>query len=169
MPEHPASAERQMNFGYGANLDASVFRRCPDAIDLGNAILPDHRWLATAAGVATVVPQPDSLVHGALLSLSARDQDSLDRFEALDLGFYRREQHDVITAAGGRARAWVYFANQPDPGRPIPAYLAAVVEAARERKFPAHYIAELEAWGRLNPPIVASPRPHWEEIFEAPP
>lgn len=158
-----------MNFGYGANLDASVYSRCPDAIDMGNAILPDHRWLATAAGVATVVPQPGSLVHGVLLSLSARDQDSLDRFEALDLGFYRRERHELITAAGGRVRGWVYFANQPEPGQPIPHYLTAVVEAARQRGLPADYIAELEAWGRLNTGSVASPRPHWEEIFGARP
>jgi len=158
-----------LNFGYGANLDASVYGRCPDAIDLGNAILPVHRWLATAAGVATVVPQPGGLVHGVLLSLSARDQDSLDRFEALDLGFYRREQHEVVTATGGRVRAWVYFANQPEPGRPIPPYLTAVVEAARQRGFPADYIAELEAWGRLNTGTVAGPRPHWEEIFDATP
>lgn len=164
----PAEADRQLNFGYGANLDGSVYDRCPDAIDLGNARLPDHRWLATAAGVATVVRHPRGVVHGVLWSLSARDLENLDRFEATELGFYRRERHEVITDAGERARAWVYFANQPQAGEPIPLYLAAIVEAARQRRFPTEYIAELQAWGSLSTGAEAGRRRHWQDVFDPP-
>jgi gamma-glutamylcyclotransferase (GGCT)/AIG2-like uncharacterized protein YtfP len=53
--------------------------RCPLARRIGAGILRDHRLLFR--GVADVEPRQDSVVHGALWSITRECEESLDEFE----------------------------------------------------------------------------------------
>ena len=51
-----------------------------------------------------------------------------------------------IVHAGKRQRVLVYVAHRRSRGQPRPGYLEIVVQAARELKLPAYYIASLQRW-----------------------
>jgi len=136
-----------LNFAYGINITDGMLWRCPNAIDLGSSVLEEFRWLTNSRGVASVVRDPGTETHGVLWALTSRDLAVLDRFEGIATNFYRRRTAQVRRVDDGRLyEAWVYEATDPTPGPPAQVYLASIIEAARERGFPASYIAELTAW-----------------------
>lgn len=139
-----------VHFAYGANMSRAVMRRyAPDARPLGTAILPDHRFVITGDGYASVEPARAETVHGVLWRITPRDRVSLDAWENVDGGLYRAE---IVAVAGpaGRAQALVYYARPRGEGRPRPGYIELVIAAAQEWRLPEDYVRSLEAW---------SPRP----------
>ncbi len=79
-------------FAYGSNLDPEQMDwRCPDAIALGAARLNDWAWRIGGRGYATVSPSPGHHVWGAIWNVSDSDLASLDRYEGVAGGLYRRE------------------------------------------------------------------------------
>jgi len=135
-----------LHFAYGSNMDRAVMcKHAPGAIPLGVARLEGYRFIVTADGYASVVPQARGCVHGLLWRLTARDLVTLDRWENIAAGLYRAELLPVITA-GKRRRALVYVARLCRRGVPRPGYMETIVQAARECKLPAHYVASLQRW-----------------------
>ncbi len=67
---------RRVYFACGSNLDPVQFhQRGPKSEILGPATLRDHRWYITERGVASVKPDPGSLVYGILARLTENDED----------------------------------------------------------------------------------------------
>jgi gamma-glutamylcyclotransferase (GGCT)/AIG2-like uncharacterized protein YtfP len=119
-------------------------RTAPRARLLGRARLDGHRIAIGRAGYGTVVPDPDGRVHGVLWELTAADGASLDRFEGVAQGWYRREIRE-IEGADGPTPAMLYLAADATPGQAHPDYLRQVLTAAADAGLPPEYLTELAA------------------------
>ena len=135
-----------LHFAYGSNMHRAVMRKhAPTAQPLHPARLEGYRFVATADGYASVVPDRSRCVHGLLWRLKPRDRVTLDLWENIAKGLYRAEMLPVMDASG-RRRVLVYVARRRPLGQPRPGYMEIVVKAARELDLPADYIASLEEW-----------------------
>lgn len=134
------------HFAYGANMSRAVMRRhAAEARAIGPAILPDHRFVITGDGYASVELARAQSVYGVLWRIAPRDRVTLDNWENVAGGLYRAN-----TLAVRRKRclvpALVYFARPKGEGHPKPGYLELVLAAAREWNLPQSYIETLEDW-----------------------
>lgn len=115
--------------------------RCPAACEIGTVVLPDWRFILARSGYATIVPERGARVVGVLWSLTAECERTLDEFEEVDGGLFRR---DSIMVAG--ERALVYLATDTVPSRARAGYVEAIIAAAEVRGFRADYVEELRGW-----------------------
>lgn len=87
----------RLYFAYGSNMDFDQMEfRCPGAKFLGVATLPHHRLRMDSAGYATVVPDPNSHVQGALWNLDGADESKMDYYEGVESGFYEKAYVSVL-------------------------------------------------------------------------
>lgn len=145
MPDH---LETGLYFAYGSNMNlAQMASRCPGSTASGLATFADWRFVINERGVATIEESPGTRVLGVLWNVTADHIETLDGFEGLALGYYRR---DVISVRhnGGLAEAYVYIDHRTDPGAPRPGYLERILAGANENGIPSEYIKELESWFR---------------------
>ena len=132
-------------FAYGSNLDPEQMDwRCPDAIALGAARLNDWAWRIGGRGYATVSPSPGHHVWGAIWNVSDSDLASLDRYEGVAGGLYRREITSV-TAKNQPVDVHLYIENYDDHGMPRPDYLERIIAGARWFDLPQAWIDDLAA------------------------
>jgi len=135
-------------FAYGSNMDVQQMAvRCPDAVVVGTACLPGHRFLINTHGVATVVPAQGEAVHGVLWEVSKADEASLDYYEGVAAGFYRKVIARVRLDNGNVADALIYLARDDKPGHARPGYLERVVAAAECHLLAHEYIKALRSTG----------------------
>lgn len=133
-------------------MDGAIMRRhAPAAIALGVAALPNHRFVITADGYASVLPAQAETVHGVLWRLTPRDRVTLDLWESVSSGQYRTETLPVKLPNGRRAVALVYLARPRSAGRPKAGYMELVLAAARAWKLPPAYITSLQSWLPAQP------------------
>ena len=119
-------------FAYGSNMDVRQMAvRCPDAVVIGRACLCGHSFLINTHGVATVIPAKEACVHGILWKISAKDEASLDRYEGVATGFYRKATVSVLPDGGVQIKALIYIASDDQPGQPRPGYMERVMDAAK--------------------------------------
>ena len=83
---------------------AAMARRCPGANLIGRAQLPGYRFVIAKAGFAGLEPDPASDVYGVLWDLSDAHVASLDDYEGVPEGLYRKA---VFTVEGGPALVYV--------------------------------------------------------------
>ena len=140
---HP---ERWSYFAYGSNMDpVQMASRCPGADPLEVAVLRDHQLAYTydapgwEGGVATVIPEPGSQVWGVVWSLTARHLDTLDDYEGVDIGIYRRELVDVYVL-DRPMEAFVYITNDTLSRLPNQRYIDALVRGAEHFELPEWYV-----------------------------
>lgn len=144
--------EKRYYFAYGSNMTKErMASRCPGSLLAGRAQLLAHKFLINESGVATVAPAPDCVTLGLLWTLTAADERTLDRYQGVPGGLYRKkvmavEPHDSSEAV----QALIYVASNNRPGVPRPGYLEKIIPAACERGFPPEYVAELESWMATN-------------------
>jgi hypothetical protein len=135
-----------LHFAYGSNMSRALMRlRCPTAMALGAAVLPDWRFVVTSDGYASIEPCPGARVHGVLWRLGVRDLAAVNAYESVGTGLYRRRLL-AVRRGGAHAAALVYVGRRPRAGRPRPGYMDIVVAAARDWDLPARYIRALERW-----------------------
>jgi AIG2-like family len=135
-----------LHFAYGSNMSRAVMRRhAPEAEPVGVAALPNHRFIITADGYASVAPKRTEIVHGVIWRLSLRDRATLDAWENIAAGLYRAVTLPVL-AAGRRRMALTYLARPGVIGRPKAGYVELVIAAALEWQLPHAYIASLRHW-----------------------
>ncbi len=138
-------------------MDRAVMRRhAPAAIAVGVASLPNHRFVITADGYASVVPAQAHAVHGVLWRLTSRDRVTLDLWESVSSGQYRAEVLPVKLSGATRALSLVYVARPRAAGRPKAGYMELVLAAARAWQLPPAYIRSLQRWMRTQPRGVGS-------------
>jgi gamma-glutamylcyclotransferase (GGCT)/AIG2-like uncharacterized protein YtfP len=118
--------------------------RCPDAIALGPALLENWAWRIGGRGYATVSPSPGHHVWGAIWNVSDADLASLDRYEGVAGGLYRREFVTVM-AENQPVELHLYIENYDDHGLPRPDYLERIIAGARWFDLPEAWIEDLAA------------------------
>ena len=139
-------------FAYGSNMDAAAMsKRCPRSTPIGPARLVRHRLAITREGWLTAVRDPRTTVHGVLWSLALSDVPSLDRYEGIDTGLYRKAVQGVATATGPK-RALVYFGVNAGPGAVRAGYVEAILAAARQWDLPLELLEALLPRGVGPPP-----------------
>ncbi|MGB2729675.1 MAG: gamma-glutamylcyclotransferase family protein [Methylovirgula sp.] len=140
-------------FAYGSNMDRQAMRlRCPGSRPLGLARLARHRFFIMGSGYASVKCDPRTDVHGVLYELALSDVPALDRYEDIGRGLYRKVMQPVLRAAGAPVRALVYIGSSAVEGTPAPAYLNAILAAARDWLLPAAYLSYLASFGESAAP-----------------
>lgn len=137
-------AGTMLYFSYGLNMDPDgMARRCPRSRFVSLATLPNHRFRVTCQGVATVVPARGHQVPGVLWRVAIADLSTLDGFEGVTLGIYRKRFVHVRTH-GRTRRALIYTAAVSRPGYSGPGYMDAVVRAAEAAGLPEAHVARLK-------------------------
>jgi gamma-glutamylcyclotransferase (GGCT)/AIG2-like uncharacterized protein YtfP len=131
-------------FAYGSNMDAAAMaKRCPASRPLGLARLARHRFALLQSGYATVVRDARATVHGVLYDLALADVPSLDRYEDIARGLYRKLTQPVLRQQGGPVQAVVYVGVGALGEEPRAGYMESVIAAAQAAGLPANYIAFL--------------------------
>ncbi len=138
-------------FAYGSNMDPRQMRvRCPDAIRFGRGTLEGYRFLINRRGVATIEKDRRSSVMGVLWDLTPRCETSLDRFEGIVWGFYRKVETTVCDDDGYECPALVYIDPVRERGLPREGYLEKVLLGARRAGIPMDNFATYLNWARRH-------------------
>lgn len=137
--------ENEFYLAYGSNLNLRQMQyRCPTAKPLGPAELLGYSLLFRGSkghAVATVEPNPDSLVPVLLWEITPCDEASLDRYEGWP-NFYRKEIQSVCFQ-GKNIEAMIYIMNPGAPlGSPSPFYLGTIAEGYTASGFNVDYLTE---------------------------
>lgn len=120
-------------------------RHAREAEPVGVAALPNHRFIITADGYASIAPERAETVHGVVWRISPRDRATLDAWENIAAGLYSAATLPVL-AARRRHMALTYLARPGGIGRPKAGYMELVIAAALEWQLPPVYIASLRNW-----------------------
>ena len=155
-PEFHLFDGEEANFAYGSNVsEAQMAQRCPTARLLGRAELPGHRFLINGRGVATVVPNNFTSVHGLLWALRPSDVERLDAAEGVRHGTYKKEYFSLRGLS-----ASVYIAANYSPSQNArPNYLEKIVAWAFLQGFPVEYIREqLLTWSQPAAALGQAPK-----------
>ena len=120
-------------FAYGSNMDNRQIReRCPDAVSVSMATLRGYRFIINTHGVATVVPDTSGVVYGILWNISKGDEKSLDVYEGVRCGIYRKDYVDLETKDGKLSSVLIYIAGDSDIGYPLDGYMERIISAAEK-------------------------------------
>jgi gamma-glutamylcyclotransferase (GGCT)/AIG2-like uncharacterized protein YtfP len=134
-------------FAYGSNMDLmQMSNRCELAATVGIARLASYRFIINSHGVATVVPDPASAVEGLLWRITDADERSLDHYEGVRQGVYRKAFVELETPDGRKIKALIYIAVDRVPGVPRPGYLEKIISAAEACGLPGAYVDQLKPW-----------------------
>ena len=146
---HPETAPSIINFAYGSNLDIhQVETRCPGAVLLGKATLNGYELAFDTAGYLTITKREGSHVQGALWALDSSHVASLDRYEGIASGCYRKEtvtvgrEGDAVPAT---LEAMVYISERTPLRRYTEKYdyIDRVVEAGRVMQLDEATLAQM--------------------------
>jgi gamma-glutamylcyclotransferase (GGCT)/AIG2-like uncharacterized protein YtfP len=136
---------------YGSNLDPERMGvRAPHSPLQGTGWLPG--WRLTFGGedvslegaLGTVVEDPGHQVYVALYDLTGADEESLDKWEGVDIGLFRKLRVRVQTL-DGNAAAWIYVLDAYEGGLPSARYLGMLADAAEAGGAPDDYVADLRS------------------------
>jgi hypothetical protein len=136
---------------YGSNLDPERMAiRAPHSPLRGSGWL--QGWRLTFGGedvswegpLGTVVEDPGHQVYVALYDLTDTDVETLDKWEGVDIGLFRKIRVRVQTLDGDVA-AWIYVLDAYEGGLPSARYLGMLADAAEAGGAPDDYVAELRS------------------------
>jgi gamma-glutamylcyclotransferase len=131
----------RLYFAYGSNLWREQMRaRCPEHKEIGSGILRGYRWIISARGYANIVASRPDLVLGKIYALSAEDEQSLDRYEGVASGDYRKEMLMVEAVDGRRCTCLVYVDPVEEKGKPREEYVERIRNGIADAWLPAGYV-----------------------------
>ena len=130
--------------------------RCPHSPQQGTGWL--EGWRLTFGGedigwegpLATVVEDVAERVFVVLYEISHLDERSLDRWDGVTLGYFRKTRVRVQTLDGD-APAWLYVLNAYEGGLPSERYLGMLADAAEKAGAPADYVDDLRGRPSVSP------------------
>lgn len=139
-------------FAYGSNLSRSRITRpdrAPSALSIAIGRLPGHtlrfhkrgRLDGTGKCNAFRTGAASDRVFGVIYRVTTTERDLLDRAEGEGDGYRRRWVR--LSTDQGSAEAFTYVAERghiDEALRPLPWYLALVIEGAREHGLPEWYV-----------------------------
>jgi len=127
-------------FAYGSNLwRQQMTRRCPENREVGTGCLKGWRWIITTRGYASIVVSEGDYVLGTVYELSVDDVQSLDRFEGVAQGDYRKEVIPV-DLNGHTLSCLVYVDQVAREGEPKEEYIARINHGILDAGFPDEYV-----------------------------
>lgn len=133
-------------------LPAQMAVRCPGARPLGPAALPDWRFHANTRGSAAILPRIGHTVHGVLWRCTPVHFHSLDQYEGIHWGNYRRRHVCVLLPDGQSLTAITYTGTRLYDGQARVGYMTtAVIPGAQLFGLPENYIDELRSWLPTRP------------------
>lgn len=112
---------------------------------MGPAKAVDHRFSFTTAGDANLLPEPGAHAWGTLWMVPASVMGDMDE-TARAKGFVRGVIF-IVSPAGPKVPATVYYNPVAEEGKPTPEGLKEVMEAAQAMKLDRRFIRELKGWG----------------------
>ena len=108
----------QLYFAYGSNMDKiQMDYRCPGAVPLAICKKLNYRTILNTRGVATIIPQEGSISYGILWRVTNDHIETLDRYEGVSSGFYKKVNSSVMVD-GYQYPSLVYIADDDQIGRP---------------------------------------------------
>lgn len=138
-------------FAYGSNMDhVQIKDRCPGAVLVGTAKLSSYRFIINTRGVATVIPEASSDVYGILWTINEADERSLDEYEGVKWGTYKKIVKYVEIVTEKLIPTLVYMASNSTPGSPWDKYMEKIVIAAEHHGLPIKYVGELRSWLQID-------------------
>jgi gamma-glutamylcyclotransferase (GGCT)/AIG2-like uncharacterized protein YtfP len=137
----------KLYFAYGMNTNVEQMSvRCPTAVPMGKAILPDYRL--EFKSYATIVPSPGDTVEGVLWTITPADEVSLDLLEGYP-EFYSKKH--VTVRQGIDYIAMTYIMNHREHGHaPSEGYYSMVSEGYQRFGLNQHQL--LDAKSRVSKP-----------------
>jgi hypothetical protein len=140
---------------YGSNLDPERMAiRAPHSPLRGTGWLQGWRltfggedvsWEGPLGTVVEAVDDPEGhQVYVALYDLTDGDVESLDKWEGVDIGLFRKLKVRVQTLDGD-VGAWIYVLDAYEGGLPSARYLGMIADAAEAGGAPDDYVAELRS------------------------
>jgi hypothetical protein len=140
---------------YGSNLDPERMAiRAPHSPLRGTGWLQGWRltfggedvsWEGALGTVVEAVDDPAAhQVYVALYDLTDGDVESLDKWEGVDIGLFRKIRVRVQTLDGD-VPAWIYVLDAYEGGLPSARYLGMLADAAEAGGAPDDYVAELRS------------------------
>lgn len=138
-------------FAYGSNLCIDhMKRRCPDAVPLGKFSLRSSRLVFR--GVADCVYDPATKCPGGLWRISKENEETLDSYEGINSGSYRKE-FCKLTGYPGEEKLLLYVMNSTGIEPPSERYFDIVRQGYRDFKLPLRHLdmALKAAWEERNP------------------
>ena len=136
-------------FAYGSNLDiGQMAGRCPDSVLESTAKVLGWKFMINSRGVATIVADSSSIVHGLVWSISETDEDRLDVCEGVVDDLYSKSIISVQHRDTTQVEALVYLAADTATGSPKHGYVEQILAAARSHGFPVEYLDELNSWSQ---------------------
>lgn len=144
---------RHNYFAYGSNMNPTqMATRCPAAIALGVVTLRGWDIAINERGVATILPADESeqsmAMEGVLWSVTDSCLETLDHYESVRTGLYRRDEVRIV-AADQEVEAIAYVASATGHGAPRPGYLETILEGADHFKVSAAYRIRLQRLSTL--------------------
>ena len=138
---------------YGSNLNIRQMRmRCPSARIIGTAEIPDYELLfkgSQTGAYLTIEPKDGAKVPVAVWSVTAEDEEALDRYEGFPAFYYKKEIRLPIKGIKS-GRTWVrncfvYIMHEERSiGIPSYAYVSVCLEGYISFGFDEHYLAEAQ-------------------------
>ena len=127
-------------FAYGSNLwRQQMTRRCPEHREIGAGCLTGWRWIITTRGYASIVMSEDDYVLGTVYELSEADLLSLDQFEGVAEGNYRKEMIEVVVDEQTLS-CLVYIDPVVREGSSKQEYVARINNGIKDVGFPDEYV-----------------------------
>ena len=129
---------------YGSNLNIAQMQfRCPDAVIVGTAVIPDYELLfkgSLTGAYLTIEPKQGSQVPVGVWEVSLTDEFRLDRYEGFPSFYYKKEiRISVADNRTGKTRqrdAFVYIMHEDRKlGVPTSFYMRTCLEGYRDFGF----------------------------------
>lgn len=139
-------------FAYGSNLNKAHMRvRCPGARSLGRFKLKDHKLVFR--GVADCIKSPGDVIPGAVWLITPECEESLDRYEGIAGGHYRKEYLTVKSGIDGEDTMMYYAMNSTGIYPPSAGYLETILQGYRDHKLKSAPLREAvdASWDDKHP------------------
>ena len=135
-------------FAYGSNMNFTQMNyRCEGANYIGRARLDDWSYFINSNGYAGIEISSGSQVFGCLWLLDQSHFKVLDKYEAVEEGFYTRIEVLVFDEQSlTRKEAIVYLSNNREYGLPTETYQRGILQGAQQVGLPIEYSELLESW-----------------------
>lgn len=151
--------EKRYYIAYGSNLNIRQMRmRCPGARIIGTAEIPDYELLfkgSLTGSYLTIEPKAGASVPVAVWSVTAADEQALDRYEGYPDFYYKAEMKlPIMGIRTGKVRVrevFVYIMHEERQlGLPSDSYVCTCLEGYRSFGFDAKILLKAVANSRRN-------------------
>jgi hypothetical protein len=131
-------------FAYGSNMNVpQMAKRCPNAQVIAPASIGDHEFIINERGVASIRQKSGSIVSGLLWELTYKCEQSLDRYEGVSSGHYKK----VFIEVGEFSEVLIYQAsNQTEGVIARDGYLEGIIAAAKKLGMAEAVLANIERY-----------------------